>query len=90
MLRTPYFDSKVVVVLFSFLFLTGPHYWSLSSHDCRTKLTTMARNKILRVRLSDQKWARLESYAKSKEYTITEVIRDYIKRLPKVDSLRSG
>jgi hypothetical protein len=50
----------------------------------------MARNKILRVRLSDQKWARLESYAKSKEYTITEVIRDYIKRLPKVDSLRSG
>ena len=49
----------------------------------------MARNKILRVRLSDEEWARLESYAKSKDYTLTEVIRDYIKRLPKADSLRS-
>ncbi|MGK7939842.1 MAG: hypothetical protein AB4062_06770 [Crocosphaera sp.] len=49
----------------------------------------MARSKILRVRLSDEEWARLESYAKSKDYTLTEVIRDYIKRLPKVDFLRS-
>jgi hypothetical protein len=49
----------------------------------------MARNKILRVRLSDEEWARLESYAKSKDYTLTEVIRDYVKRLPKADSLRS-
>lgn len=51
--------------------------------------TTMARNKILRVRLSDEEWERLESYANSKDYTLTEVIRDYIKRLPKKDTLRS-
>ncbi len=74
------------MVLLSFCWLTGPHYWSLGYTDCSTKLTTMARNKILRVRLSDEEWARLESYAKSKDYTLTEVIRDYIKRLPKADS----
>lgn len=44
----------------------------------------MARDKILRVRLSDEEWERLETYAKSKDYTLTEVIRDYIKRLPKI------
>ncbi len=44
----------------------------------------MARNKILRVRLSDEEWERLENYAKSKDYTLTEVIRDYVKRLPKI------
>jgi hypothetical protein len=41
----------------------------------------MARDKILRVRLSEEEWERLETYAKSKDYTLTEVIRDYIKRL---------
>ena len=44
----------------------------------------MAREKILRVRLSDEEWERLEAYAKSKSYKLTEVIRDQIKRLPKV------
>jgi hypothetical protein len=43
----------------------------------------MARDKILRVRLSDEEWERLETYAKAKDYTLTEVIRDYIKRLPR-------
>jgi predicted DNA-binding protein len=43
----------------------------------------MARDKILRVRLSDEEWEKLDAYAKSKDYTLTEVIRDYIKRLPK-------
>ena len=46
-----------------------------------TQVTTMARDKILRVRLSEEEWERLETYAKSKDYTLTEVIRDYIKRL---------
>jgi hypothetical protein len=43
----------------------------------------MAREKILRVRLSEEEWIRLEQYAKSKKYTLSEVVRDYIKRLPK-------
>jgi hypothetical protein len=38
----------------------------------------MARDKILRVRLSDEEWKRLEAYAKSKDYTLTEVVRDYL------------
>ncbi|MBE9167585.1 DNA-binding protein [Pleurocapsales cyanobacterium LEGE 06147] len=41
----------------------------------------MGRSKILRVRLSEEEWKKLESYAKSKEYTMSEVIRDYIKTL---------
>jgi hypothetical protein len=45
----------------------------------------MNREKILRVRLSEEEWMRLEIYAQSKEHTISEVIRDYIKRLPKQD-----
>lgn len=50
----------------------------------------MAREKILRVRLSDEEWERLKSYASSKEYTLTEVIRDYIKRLPKIHPVAGG
>jgi len=49
----------------------------------------MVRNKVLRVRLSDEEWERLKSFARAKDHTLTEVIRDYIKRLPKKDSLRS-
>ncbi|MEH2022790.1 hypothetical protein [Nostoc sp.] len=45
----------------------------------------MNREKILRVRLSEEEWTRLEIYAESKQHTISEVIRDYIKRLPKQD-----
>ena len=41
----------------------------------------MAREKILRVRLSKEEWLKLEQYAKSKDYTLSEVIRDYIKSL---------
>jgi len=43
----------------------------------------MARSKMLRVRLSEEEWNRLESYAQSKDYTISEVVRDYIKKLPR-------
>jgi len=45
----------------------------------------MNREKILRVRLSEEEWTKLETYAQSKEHTISEVIRDYIKRLPRQD-----
>jgi predicted DNA-binding protein len=43
----------------------------------------MSREKILRVRLSDEEWERLEYYAKAKSHSLSEVIRDYIKKLPK-------
>lgn len=41
----------------------------------------MAREKILRVRLSQEEWEKIELYAQSKKHTISEVIRDYIKKL---------
>lgn len=43
----------------------------------------MARKKILRVRLSDDEWDRWEKDAKSTNYNLSEVKRNYIKRLPK-------
>ncbi len=46
-------------------------------------MLSMVREKILRVRLSDEEWSRLEQYAKFKGYTLSEVVRDYIKRLPR-------
>jgi predicted DNA-binding protein len=46
----------------------------------------MPREKLLRVRLSDEEYGRLKDYAQSTNRQISEVIRDYIKRLPrKVD-----
>ena len=45
----------------------------------------MARDKILRVRLSDREWEVLKNYAKSKDYTLSEVIRDYLKTLAEID-----
>ncbi len=49
----------------------------------------MARDKSIKVRLTDDEFERITLYAKSKGFSVSEVIRDYIKRLPKVDSLRS-
>lgn len=42
------------------------------------------RDKQLKVRLTEEEMKRLEAYAQSKGYSKSEVIRDYIKRLPKV------
>ena len=53
---------------------------------CSTKKTTMSREKILRVRLSDEEFERLKKYAEETDRMISEVIRDYIKRLPKKPS----
>ena len=50
---------------------------------CSNKETTMARNKLLRVRLSEEEFNWLKDYAESKDRQISEVIRDYIKRLPR-------
>jgi hypothetical protein len=43
----------------------------------------MPRNKLLRVRLSDREFAKLKTFAEATDRQISEVIRDYIKRLPK-------
>jgi predicted DNA binding CopG/RHH family protein len=49
----------------------------------------MTRDKSIKVRLTDDEFERIQFYAKYKGFSVSEVIRDYIKRLPKVDSLRS-
>ena len=43
----------------------------------------MSREQMLRVRLSEEEYERLKEYALSTDRQISEVIRDYIKRLPK-------
>ncbi len=42
----------------------------------------MARDKIFRVRLTQQEWDKLENAAQRREISSAELIRDYIKRLP--------
>jgi predicted DNA-binding protein len=44
----------------------------------------MPREKLLRVRLSEEEYNRLKEYADTTNRQISEVIRDYIKRLPKI------
>ena len=51
--------------------------------------THMARDKSIKIRLTEEELERITLYAESKGFSISEVIRDYIKRLPKTDSLRS-
>jgi hypothetical protein len=43
----------------------------------------MARLNVFNLRLSDQELDDLKSYAESKQISPAEVLRDYIKRLPK-------
>jgi hypothetical protein len=49
----------------------------------------MARDKSIKVRLTQEEFERINLYAELKGFSVSEVIRDYIKRLPKSDSLRS-
>lgn len=42
----------------------------------------MSRPKVYNLRLSDEEWMKLMTYAESKQITPAEVLRDYIKRLP--------
>ncbi|MBN3869270.1 MULTISPECIES: hypothetical protein [unclassified Nostoc] len=43
----------------------------------------MNRPKVYNLRFSDEEWAKLKAYAESKQITPAEILRDYIKRLPK-------
>ena len=42
----------------------------------------MTRDKIFRVRLTQQEWDKLEKTAQTRGVSSAELIRDYIKRLP--------
>lgn len=44
----------------------------------------MARNELLQIRLTGQEKDRLQAEAERREISMSEVIRDYIKRLPKI------
>ncbi len=44
----------------------------------------MVTTKMLRVRLTNWEWQTLQKYAESKHYSMSEVIRDYIKTLPSI------
>ncbi|BDI17895.1 hypothetical protein ANSO36C_36970 [Nostoc cf. commune SO-36] len=44
----------------------------------------MNRPKVYNLRFSDEEWAKLKSYAESKQVTPAEILRDYIKRLPNI------
>lgn len=43
----------------------------------------MVKEKRLQIRLSDEDFARLEAYARQKDVSMAQILRDYIKRLPK-------
>ncbi|ACK71545.1 CopG domain protein DNA-binding domain protein [Gloeothece citriformis PCC 7424] len=43
----------------------------------------MTKEKSIRVRLSDKDFERLKKYAAKKDVSMSQIIRDYIKRLPK-------
>lgn len=50
-------------------------------------LNAMRRTKMLRVLLSDKEFEKLKEYAHDNDQKVPEVIRDYIKRLPKTKIL---
>jgi hypothetical protein len=43
----------------------------------------MSRQNVFNLRLSDEELARLQAYAEFKQISAAEVLRDYIKRLPR-------
>ncbi len=42
----------------------------------------MLKNNTLRVRLSEHEMSKLQAYADAHEWTLSQVIREYIRRLP--------
>lgn len=43
----------------------------------------MTRDKRLEIRLSEENYRKLESYANQKDISMAQVLREYIKRLPR-------
>jgi hypothetical protein len=46
----------------------------------------MSKDKRLQIRLSEGEYMKLGAYAKRKDVSMAQVIRDYIKRLPSVET----
>ena len=44
----------------------------------------MAREKSIKVRVTDEEMRKVKRYAQSKSISIAELIRDYIKQMPEV------
>jgi predicted DNA-binding protein len=44
---------------------------------------SIAKEKRLQIRMSEEDYAKLEAYAKQKDVSMAQVLREYIKRLPK-------
>ena len=42
----------------------------------------MTKEKRMQIRMSDEDYARLEHFARQKDVSMAQVLRDYIKRLP--------
>ncbi|NJK48424.1 ribbon-helix-helix protein, CopG family [Candidatus Gracilibacteria bacterium] len=43
----------------------------------------MTKDEVLKIRLSSEDLERLKAYAKQKDVSMAQVLREYIKRLPK-------
>ncbi len=56
------------------------------TYYCSLKTPTMPREKTIRVRLSDAEYSALKSHAQQTDRMISEVIRDFIKKLNKKPS----
>lgn len=50
----------------------------------------MVREKSIKIRLTEEEFEKIVFHSKSKGFSVSEVIRDYIKSLPKTESLFSG
>lgn len=50
----------------------------------------MARDKVFRVRLTQQEWEKLEKIAQRKGISAAEIFRDYIKQLPTLERVETN
>ncbi|MGI8499687.1 MAG: hypothetical protein ACR2LR_00895 [Hassallia sp.] len=48
-------------------------------------MSTRKRPKVYQLRLSEDEWKQLDFYAQSKQISAAEVLREFIKTLPKQD-----
>jgi hypothetical protein len=48
-------------------------------------MSTRKRPKVYQLRLSEDEWQKLDSYAQVRQISAAEVLRDYIKTLPRQD-----
>jgi len=49
---------------------------------CMSLVCQMTKEKRMQIRMSDEDYAKLEDFARQKDVSMAQVLRDYIKRLP--------